>query len=179
VLAVSRDLDQPLRLRRAVFQSRNEVSERSIQPVGIYANNGFWYCVAYCFLRRGFRLFRRDRMWTAELDATGIEPLDHRHIHLGNWRSFDKEAASEIRMTVELSREGAMRCEAELWPVPSIEAREDGGGRLDQIVPASEIPFFAKYFLGLGNEATVTGPPELVNRMRELLAELTAKYGQV
>jgi len=159
------------------YESRDGGTQRSIQPVGIYANDGFWYCVAYCYLRRGFRLFRCDRMLAAEPDGTGVEPMDHRHVHLGNWTEFD-EPSPEIRMTVELSREGVRRCEAELWPLPSIVLREDGSGRLDQVVPAGELSYFSKYFLGLGNEATVIGPPELVSRIRKLLAELTAKYAE-
>ncbi|MFC4598660.1 helix-turn-helix transcriptional regulator [Cohnella hongkongensis] len=159
------------------YESVRDDSERSIQPVGIYASNGFWYCVAYCFLRKGFRLFRCDRMLSVAFDETGIEPLDHRHIHLGNWEKLCGEKRGEVRMIAELSREGVSRCQGELWPVPHIEVRSDGSGRLDQRVPESELSYFAKFFLGLGSEATVEQPPELVAGIRRLLAELTAKYG--
>jgi len=161
------------------YESKLEYSQRSIQPVGIYASNGFWYCVAHCFLRKGFRLFRCDRMLSVAYDTTGIAPLDHRHVHLGNWEEFEAERPVYVRMIVELSREGVSRCRGELCPVPLIETRVDGSGRLDQQVPASEISYFAKFFLGLGNEAEAKEPPELVGAIRKTLAELAAKYGGV
>ncbi|EHB62268.1 MULTISPECIES: helix-turn-helix transcriptional regulator [Paenibacillus] len=160
------------------YETKQGLSERSIQPVGIYASNGFWYCPAYCFMRGDFRLFRCDRMHSAAFDESGVEPLDHRYIHLGNWREFAAEKAVYVRMIAELTREGVQRCEAELCPVPRIDVKPDGSGRLDQEVPTSEMRYFAKFFLGLGNEAVVLEPKELVDSIRDILRELTEKYGQ-
>lgn len=42
---------------RIDYESREGMSSREIQPVGIYASNGFWYCPAYCFRSGDFRLF--------------------------------------------------------------------------------------------------------------------------
>lgn len=158
------------------YETIDGCAKRSIQPVGVFASNGFWYCAAYCFLRDGFRLFRCDRMLSAAYDTGGIKPRDHRHIHLGNWREYGEELSASIRMVVDLSREGVQRCESELWPVPHIDKQLDGSGRLDQNVPAGEMMYFAKFFIGLGNEATVKEPRELVDRMKEILTEMLAKY---
>ncbi|MGG1878343.1 YafY family protein [Paenibacillus cisolokensis] len=158
------------------YETKRGLSKRSIQPVGIYASNGFWYCPAYCFMRENLRLFRCDRMHSAAYDNSGMKPLDHRHIHLGNWRSFGSEKLMYVRMSAALTREGVQRCEAELWPVPRIDVQPDGSGLLMQEVPASELPYFAKFFLGLGNEAVVTEPKELVDLIKKLLKELIRKY---
>ncbi len=158
------------------YETKNGYSERTIQPVGIYASNGFWYCPAYCFLRRDFRLFRCDRMQSVANDSTGIEPLDHRHIHLGNWEEHGSEKPVYIRMIVDLSREGVRRCESELWHVPHMDITPDGSGQLNQNVPSSELMYFAKFFIGLGNEATVKEPSELVECMKGILNEIMAKY---
>lgn len=159
------------------YETKEGYTERSLQPVGIYASNGFWYCPAYCFLREDFRLFRCDRMQTVVYDTTGIEPRDHRHIHLGNWREYGAEKSVYTQMVVDLSREGVQRCESELCPVPHIDMQPDRSGRLDQSVPVSEILYFAKFFLGLGNEATVKAPQELVDCMKGILKKVMAKYG--
>ncbi|GAB6929074.1 YafY family protein [Paenibacillus sp. JCM 10914] len=158
------------------YETKNGSSNRDIQPVGIYASNGFWYCPAYCFLREDFRLFRCDRILSISNNHTGIEPLDHRHIHLGNWEDFGSESLVYVRMSVELSREGVQRCESELWHAPHIDMDHDGTGILNQDIPTKEIPYFAKFFIGLGNEATVTEPKELVDCMRGLLIEMMDKY---
>lgn len=175
-LGVLLDAAVDQRVVTVLYESREGYAERSIQPVGIYASNGFWYCPAYCFLRDDFRLFRCDRMQSVAYDTTGIEPRNHRHIHLGNWREYGAEKSVYVRMIVDLSREGVQRCESELCPVPRIDMRPDGSGRLDQNVPASELLYFAKFFIGLGNEATVKEPQELVVRMKGILTEMMAKY---
>lgn len=76
----------------------------------------------------------------------------------------------------ELTKEGAERCEAELWLSPKLHVREDGTGWLEGDIPVGDIPFFAAYFIGLGKEATVKRPQELIDCMKRQLAELMAKY---
>ncbi|MGF7087122.1 putative DNA-binding transcriptional regulator YafY [Kroppenstedtia sanguinis] len=58
-----------------------EVNHRRIQPVYIYAKDGFWYCKAYCFLRQGYRVFRCDRIYEAAYDTSGTEPLELGDVH--------------------------------------------------------------------------------------------------
>lgn len=163
------------RVIRVEYDSRSGTSSRLIQPVGIYARNGFWYCPAYCFRADDFRLFRCDRMLHAEYDAS-VEPRDHQHIHLGNWESYSKTPRVYVRFFVELTKAGIQRCESELCPIPQLYKREDGSGWLDDSIPESEIPYFAKYFIGLGNEATVKEPPELIDSMKQILSSVLDKY---
>ena len=40
---------------------------RTIEPIGIYHDGGFWYIVAYCLYRDDFRQFRSDRIQEATL----------------------------------------------------------------------------------------------------------------
>ena len=158
------------------YESKGGYSQRNIQPVGIYASNGFWYCPAYCFKREDFRLFRCDRIQSAEYDASGLIPLDQQHINLGNWESFTKEKPTYLPFTIELSREGVQRCESELHPVPRISIHPDGTGRIEQSLPESEIVYFAKFFIGLGTEATVKEPPALIRCMKDILSDIMSKY---
>ncbi len=158
------------------YDSREGMSSREIQPIGIYASNGFWYCPAYCFLKSDFRLFRCDKIHTAVYNTSTAKPLDLRHVHLGNRKSFIKLKQENIGVYIELSKEGVQRCEAELWPVPKLHIRKDGTGWLDGDVPKSEISYFTKFFIGLGSDATVKNPPELVDSMKRVLSEIIAKY---
>ena len=160
------------------YESKEEgASNRSrrIQPVCIYANNGFWYCTAYCFLREGFRVFRCDRIREAEV-TNRAEPLD-----LGDVRLSRREAAEPrepVRLRAELSRAGVQRCEAELWLAPMLLVREDGSGAIDKDVSRDDIPFFAQFFIGLGDEAVLEEPEELKGAIRRRLAELLIRYEQ-
>lgn len=160
------------------YESQEGRSSRKMQPVGIYATGGSWYCPAYCFLRGDFRVFRCDRIHSATEDTSGTKPRDLRHIHLGNRKSLIQAEQESARLDVELSKAGVHQCEAELWAATMLHIRKDGTGRLEGNVPKSDLLFYAKFFIGLGNEATVANPPELVGLIKQLLTELMAKYEQ-
>ncbi|OPH53483.1 DNA-binding protein [Paenibacillus ferrarius] len=157
------------------YESKEEgAGSRRIQPVCLYANNGFWYCTAYCFLRQGFRVFRCDRIRGAVDDPSGTEPLD-----LGDVRLSRREAAEPrepVRLRAELSRGGIQRCEAELWLAPMLHVREDGSGWIDWDVSRSDIPFYTEFMIGLGDEVVLEGPAELKEAIRKRLHELLALY---
>ncbi|MBD2869245.1 helix-turn-helix transcriptional regulator [Paenibacillus arenilitoris] len=162
----------------AEYESRGGSGTRHMQPIGIYASSGLWYCPAYCFERGAIRLFRCDRIRSAAYDDSGVEPKDLRDVHLGNLNSFFKADRKEgARLRAELSKEGVQRCEAELWAAAMLHVREDGSGRLEGGLAESDLAYFAKFFIGLGHEASVSEPPELISTMKRLLAELAAKYG--
>ncbi|WP_276353166.1 helix-turn-helix transcriptional regulator [Cohnella caldifontis] len=156
------------------YESKDEEeSRRRIQPVCLYAHNGFWYCNAYCFLREGFRVFRCDRIRRAEPDADA-KPLDLGDVRLS--RRFAAEPREPVRLRAELSRAGVQRCEGELWLAPLLRVREDGSGLIDGGVPRGELPFFAEFFIGLGSEARLIEPAELKTEIRRRLAEMLERY---
>ncbi|WP_059042180.1 helix-turn-helix transcriptional regulator [Paenibacillus rubinfantis] len=165
---------------RIHYESRRSVSTcRQIQPVGIFASGGLWYCPAYCFERRDFRLFRCDRITSAEI-AEGPDapvPLDLRHIHLGNWEEHHSSKPVLVDCAVELTRLGVEACEGQLIHRRlELHVREDGSGLLKGPIPASEVPYLATFFIGLGQEVTVLEPPELLNSLKRTLDELLKKY---
>ena len=44
------------------YRSSAGSSQRHIQPIGLYASSGYWYCPAYCFTQEDIRQFRVDRI---------------------------------------------------------------------------------------------------------------------
>lgn len=170
------------RVLRIDYESKGRRRERWIQPAGIYASNGLWYCPAYCFLREGFRVFRCDRIYSAGYGEAGPEALDLRQVHLDNMAEFNrparKETASPIRLVVELGSRGVQACEAEIWSRQLLHIRTDGTGWLEGEVPESDLSFFARFVIGLCNEATVQEPPELKAEVKRVLADMLAKYDE-
>ncbi|MFD2368697.1 helix-turn-helix transcriptional regulator [Brevibacillus sp. GCM10020057] len=157
------------------YESRDKRSLREIQPIGIYTRNGLWYCPAYCWQSEGIRVFRCDRIHSAE--HTKKQPLDLRGIHLENreWSSKGEEEGLTLR--AELTRVGVQACESAPWPIPELHVRADGSGWLAGSITRQDVPFYASFFIGLGQEATVEQPVELVDCIKQKLSELAAKYG--
>ncbi|WP_426448348.1 helix-turn-helix transcriptional regulator [Paenibacillus sp. S-38] len=156
-----------------LYESKEEgTTRRRIQPVFLYAHNGFWYCTAYCLLRQGYRLFRCDRIRDAADDPT--EPLK-----LSDIRMPRHEAASPadaVRLRAELTHIGTQRCEAELWLSPMLHVREDGSGAIDADINRDDIPFYTGFFISLGDEVKLSEPAELKESIRRRLTELLNKY---
>nr|WP_229750782.1 WYL domain-containing protein [Paenibacillus nasutitermitis] len=158
------------------YESKQHKQSRDVQPIGIYASNGFWYCPAYCFHRRDFRLFRCDRGRSVELSK--LEAVNLTQVHTGNWDSYIEEKGPVVELYVELTATGVQRCESELWPAHKIQihVREDGTGWLGNQIPASSLPFFGQFFIGLGTDSNVKAPDGLIRVMREMLDKLRAQY---
>ncbi|GAA3411538.1 YafY family protein [Paenibacillus hodogayensis] len=151
-----------------------QTNSRRIQPVSLYANNGFWYCTAYCFLREGYRVFRCDRIREAAYDTSGTEPLDPGDVRL--LVRDHSETKDPIRLLAEVSRAGVQRCEAELWLAPMLQVHEDGSGTIRAEVSRSDIPFYSEFFVALGNEVVLEEPAELKEAIRGRLLELLERY---
>jgi predicted DNA-binding transcriptional regulator YafY len=71
-------LQLAIRVRRVVRMkyhslSKDELTERDIEPVGMYYLGGIWYVDAYCRLRDDFRNFRLNRMESIQLLAERFE----------------------------------------------------------------------------------------------------------
>jgi predicted DNA-binding transcriptional regulator YafY len=162
------------------YESKGGSSQRQIQPVGIYASSGLWYCPAYCFQRGDIRLFRCDRISSAEYDSSGRAPLDLRHIHLGNKEEYtgigQAHETGRIHLCVELEQGAVQACEGELWAAALLHIREDGTGRLEGSIPRDDLRFFAGFIIGLGTGATVQEPPELIEELKKTLSGILSKY---
>jgi predicted DNA-binding transcriptional regulator YafY len=73
------------------YESSNGISKREIQPIGLYAESGFWYCPSYCFMSEEFRLFRADRIQKAVL-CEGCVPIDLSKMSIQDWLGVDCSA---------------------------------------------------------------------------------------
>lgn len=157
------------------YAAKGSTSPRDIQPIGIYANSGLWYCPAYCFLREDFRVFRCDRILSAA-ESPSTPPKDFSEIHLGNRHSYLSHNEKLVKLVVELKAEGVHRCETEVWISPNLYVRNDGTGWLEGNVPVSDLGFFAQFFIGLGRSAFVKEPAQLVEQIKYQLNQMLSLY---
>lgn len=156
----------------------DEPKPRDIHPIGIFAHNGLWYCPAYCFEKEDIRLFRCDRMVSVESGRIGTKPKDLAHLDLRNRRSFANEKREMIELAIELERDGIQAFESELWATGLLHVREDGSGEVRGDYPKKDLPFLARFLLGLGMSATALNPPELIEGIKRLALEVARKYGE-
>lgn len=83
VITLSTAARQRKRVRLSYRSWTDDYSERTIDPYGVVYNAGSWYVAAHCHLRSGTRMFRLDRVLTADVCETesfvrpeGFDSLD-------------------------------------------------------------------------------------------------------
>lgn len=59
-----------------------------------------------------------------------------------------------------------------------LQVREDGSGLIDNDVSREDIPFYAEFFIGLGDGVVLEEPVELREAIRRRLTELQARYAE-
>lgn len=158
----------------------DETQQRTIQPIGIYAHEGYWFCPAYCDLRKGFRLFRVDRIGSAAwADAGAISPsVDISEVNLTNWGLHFYGKQESVDVKVKLTAKGIQLFRDKSWIFPwgEVYVSHDGTGILEAGISRSEIPFFSEYFFSFGAEAVVLHPEELREAIKKRLVSTLEEY---
>lgn len=147
--------------------SRDQITQRVIEPEKIYSAIGHWYVVAWDGEAGGERLFRVDRIRSAA--ATGIH-FEPRGLE-GPGRPLYSRSDSDIHVRL-LLHPGA-RWVAEYYEVEATTPRD---GDLEIVLPTRSLAWLAKLLVRLGSEAVILDPPELKGQVRDLARRTLAKY---
>lgn len=172
---------RPLRIH---YDSRDGAKERSIQPIGVYSHNGYWYCPAYCFLKSKYLLFRADRVLSAVWAGEDHPTVDLQDFPINQWFMPPDErregtasgSMSKLKIEAKLTVNGVRRCRWESWFQQELQVDENGEGRLQLLIEPNEADYFARYFLTLGADVVVERPAEFVHLIRQALSELMRVY---
>jgi predicted DNA-binding transcriptional regulator YafY len=157
------------------YEANGKISYRSIQPIGIYANEGKWYCPSYCFLTKDYRVFRCDRMKSVESDENTI-PVDLSKINLKNRFSILQHNKETFELYVELTNKGVEKYQSVNWSDIALNKREDGTGYLKGSILKHDINFYSDYFITYGRDAVIKGPFELIETIKEKLNIILKQY---
>ena len=159
-----------LHLRHYVH-SRDEVTERDVDPMRLLVVEGRSYLEGWCRRAEGVRLFRLDRV----LDLTVLdepaevpesaEPVD---IEQGLFRP------SESDERVELELAPGARWVAEYYPCESVT--ELDVGRLSVVLRTPDTRLVRRLALRLGEDARVVSPAALAEEVRAAAAATLALY---
>ncbi len=153
--------------------SRDETGTRRIRPHRLLNLEGNWYVLGHCEQAGEARLFRLDRVLSAQVtnetfDAPRQVPIEGYEAG----KAYTAEKAGK-RALVRFS-ERASRWAREAWP--EHERKERGKGATFEI-PYSHEPWMVRQLLPYGTEAKILAPSGLVQAMTSTLRELRGKYG--
>lgn len=156
--------------------SRDEVTERVVEPHLVLRHQSRWYVVAYCRLREALRDFRLDRIRHLEpLDdyfalRPSFSPEDYLADAFGMHRG-DRTYAVHVRFS---ARQARWIREEQWHPTQLLTERPDG--TLDVRLQATGLGDLARWVLSYGGEAEVLSPPVLRRRVAAEARRLAEIY---
>lgn len=164
-------LAQHQRVRLEYFSAgRGELTERAVDPWGLIAALGRWYLVGLDHMSGEERMFRVDRIKTAEIlpeqaqVPEGFDPEGYR-------RAF--KGAGRLTLKLELSPRAAAWFE-DYYPVSAAQDLPGGWRRVE--LPAGGVPWAALLVLRLGAEARAVEPSEVLAEARRLAGAIAARH---
>jgi proteasome accessory factor C len=157
------------RLRISYYSaSRDEASERIVDPYHVFSSAGFWYLDAWCHRSDALRHFRVDRIESA----------------VGTGEHFDPPAGGPPTTVVAPGPDtptatvllpASARVLLDSLPTVGIEDQPDG--RVRVVLPVGGEAWLARLLLRAGAGAEVLDPPELVGAEARAARAVLAAYG--
>ena len=155
--------------------SRDELTDRKVDPLGLVYYTDHWNLVAYDHLREAIRNFRLDRIET--MSVMGLEWFDLPE-------GFDLQAHLEEREESPANRRIRIRFTAREYqwarrgiPAQIEEERElEESGDVEVTFSFENLDYVARWLLRYGTRAEVIEPEDLRERMRDKAMEVAAQY---
>jgi proteasome accessory factor C len=162
-----------IRLRYLVW-SRDELTERDVDPIRVFTRDGHWYLEGWCHRADAVRVFRLDRVHGPDgarvLDVPAAPPpAVAADPDAGTYRPHPDDPL------VTLEVYAGARWVADYYPAESRQELADGGLRLELRV--SDLRWLRRLVLGLGSRARVVAPPAAVGEIHGAAAAALAAYG--
>jgi proteasome accessory factor C len=151
--------------------SRDESTERVVDPLRLVTAGGHTYLEAWCHLAEDQRLFRVDRISTATVLEQRVEEhadLEPRDLADGIFSPSSDDLLATLRL------EPAARWVSEYYPVEDVEEGRDGG--LTVRLRVGDPGWLTRLMLRLGDTAELVDPAALADEVRRTAAEALRAY---
>jgi proteasome accessory factor C len=151
--------------------TRDESTARVVDPLRVVSADGNTYLDAYCHLAEDQRLFRLDRISSAEVLDAPVAPhtdLTPRDLAAGIF----SPSGDELLVSLRLDR--SARWVAEYYPVE--RSRNERGGGLRVWLRIGDPALVVQLMLRLGASAELLEPAELAETVRGVAAQALANY---
>ncbi|WP_432564185.1 helix-turn-helix transcriptional regulator [Kineococcus sp. SYSU DK003] len=156
--------------------SRDERTERDVDPMRLVSVEGRWYLEAWCHRAEGVRLFRVDRIETAQLlDDDGTPPAQARSRDVAS--DLFTPSPDDVVVTIDLAPTAAWV--VDYYPVESVQdAPEDAWeeASLRVRLRTADTHWVHRLLLRLGAGARVVDPPQLAVDVRDGALAALARY---
>jgi predicted DNA-binding transcriptional regulator YafY len=153
--------------------SRQETTEREVDPYALVHQWGVWYLAGHCHLRGEMRIFRVDRIQAlTALETAFVKPADF-SVREYMAQSFEPpEPVYEIEVRFDPPVAPLVKEEHADWQ----HLTENPDGSVTVTLISSELEWPASLVLRYGGAATVIRPPELIEKVKAMAQAIARKY---
>lgn len=141
---------------------------RTIEPIGLYHENNFWYVGAYCLTRNDYRQFRTDRIYTIDLLT---ESFSQDHISLPELMKKSENNCEIINIKVRVGKDTAPYLE---WQKKQFgfTCEDICKDHIDlSFAYKGPIEYFARWFMMYADDAQIIYPPALKDIVKNILTK--------
>jgi predicted DNA-binding transcriptional regulator YafY len=136
---------------------QNEITQRKIEPVGIYNLGSHWYLIAFCRLRNDYRNFRTDRI--EKLICTD-EKILKTHPPLQEFLNKTQKEREVKQVIIEVERD-ILKYFGDQKYYNGFVKEEDAGDYVRMTFLSGFLQGFARWFMMFGDHAKIIEPVEL------------------
>jgi predicted DNA-binding transcriptional regulator YafY len=150
--------------------SADEPTQRSIEPIGMYLQNNYWYLIAYCRLKNDYRTFRTDRILHLNIAR---ERYRTKHPDLNDYlKKISKE--SDLQTVVILVKKTTAKYLVTQKYYFGFVSETEKGDSIEMTFLTASLEGFAKWFLMIAPNAQIIKPLSIKERLKTLLNEISA-----
>jgi predicted DNA-binding transcriptional regulator YafY len=148
-----------------------EKTKRSIEPVGIFFMNNYWYLIAYCRLRNDYRNFRIDRV-SGILQTNLVYEKQHPTL-----KSFLKEISKEKELhaiVIRVNKE-IIKYFGNQKFYNGFVSQKELANAIEMTFLTSSIESFARWYIMFGDKAEIVRPDNLKTVVKQITTAIHLK----
>ncbi|HEV2529688.1 MAG TPA: WYL domain-containing protein [Thermomicrobiales bacterium] len=159
---------------RVGYRSSRRTADHTLLPLRLVVADGRWYVHAVSHEAREQRRYRLDRL--DELRPVAPPPDADAVIAAAHAGGRDYHHPDNPEVVLRLTGPGVTRAPDVLGVRLAPETEMDGWSVVRFRCPRSELPFYARCVLVLGDDAVAVGPPELVAMIRDVATRTLGRH---
>lgn len=143
-----------------------ETNERTIEAVGIFHENNFWYVLGYCHLRKDYRQFRTDRILQIKKTEAHFT-LEHKSLEELLHQKTPVSTLKKVRIIVDKKIARYLTWERRQFGFVS---EKKVGNQVEMTFMCYDLrEGFPRWYLMFADQSEIIEPEELRERVIELL----------